>query len=246
MADKFEFINYISKSLDKYNLSSDTIGFYTQYISDILSKYNLYLKNNFILNSRYKDYELLDLENKYTINSNLKYDFKNAMYIEYSLFTKYVNTLSSTYEKEYKDIILNMLNSILASFNLYNNLYNSIYNRNNLSRTEILCCKEFIILDNTLNLIVNSIKEEGNTLYLDGYILNMKTVPLSRLFNFYLELRDARGISFASKLFKNIDIAGNLGVYKGKKVFLPFLDNEYDLFGSDLSNVTWYYTYDFT
>ncbi len=246
MTNKLEFINYVYKSLDKCNLDSDTICAYKEHINAILNKYNFNFRNKFILDNKYKNSELLDLENKYTINSNLKSNLKKAMYIEYNLFNRYVDILSSIYEKESKNIVLNMLNSILASFNLYNNIYNNIYNRTHLSRTEIFCCKEFVILDNTLNLIVNNIKEEGNTLYLDGYILNMKTIPLSRLFNFYLELRDARGISFASKLFKNIDIAGNLGVYNGKKVFLPFLDNEYDLFNSNLSSVTWYYTYDFT
>lgn len=110
----------------------------------------------------------------------------------------------------------------LASFNLYNSIYNSLYYRNEFISKELYYCTKFDTQSNTVNLIINSLKESSDTLYLDGYILSLKNFAIADLFNFYIELRDARGIVFASKLFKNIDIAGNLGVYSPKKPIFLF------------------------
>ncbi|EPZ56343.1 hypothetical protein H477_2589 [[Clostridium] sordellii ATCC 9714] len=167
------------------------------------------------------------------------------MILEYKLFTKYINNINNIDSSFSKQNLQNILSSKLESFNLYKYLYDNLFSRDSQSTTEIYFCEEFFLENNTINLIINSIKKDKNILYLDGYMINLKKVPLSSLFNFYLELRDNRGITFANKLFKNIDICGNLGVLRSKKVLLTFLPTEYELFGSDLSNITWYYTYDF-
>ncbi|MDO7205143.1 hypothetical protein Q5M85_14395 [Paraclostridium bifermentans] len=62
----------------------------------------------------------------------------------------------------------------LASFNLYNSIYNSLYYRNEFISKELYYCTKFDTQSNTVNLIINSLKESSDTLYLDGYILNLK------------------------------------------------------------------------
>ncbi|GAA0104921.1 hypothetical protein UT300013_15440 [Paraclostridium sordellii] len=239
---KKEFLEYISDYLTCYKLQSNKSKDYLQTINSINKIINDIHKSSSYTNS-YSTF--FNLENSYCITHNIKVDLKNAMILEYKLFTKYLNNINKIDSSFSKQNLQNILNSKLESFNLYKSLYDKLFSRDSQSTTEIYFCEEFFLENNTINLIINSIKKDKNILYLDGYMINLKKVPLSSLFNFHLELRDNRGITFANKLFKNIDIGGNLGVLRSKKVLLTFLPTEYELFGSDLSNITWYYTYDF-
>lgn len=239
---KKEFLEYISDYLTCYKLQSNKRKDYLQTINSINKIINDIHKSSSYTNI-YSTF--FNLENSYCITHNIKVDLKNAMILEYKLFTKYLNNINKIDSSFSKQNLQNILNSKLESFNLYKSLYDKLFSRDSQSTTEIYFCEEFFLENNTINLIINSIKKDKNILYLDGYMINLKKVPLSSLFNFHLELRDNRGITFANKLFKNIDIGGNLGVLRSKKVLLTFLPTEYELFGSDLSNITWYYTYDF-
>lgn len=239
---KKEFLEYISDYLTCYKLQSNKSKDYLQTINSINKIINDIHKSSSYTN-RYSTF--FNLENSYCITHNIKADLKNAMILEYKLFTKYLNNINKIDSSFSKQNLQNILNSKLESFNLYKSLYDNLFSRDSESTTKIYFCEEFFLENNTINLIINSIKKDKNILYLDGYMINLKKVPLSSLFNFHLELRDNRGITFANKLFKNIDIGGNLGVLRSKKVLLTFLPTEYELFGSDLSNITWYYTYDF-
>ncbi|CEP40931.1 Uncharacterised protein [[Clostridium] sordellii] len=239
---KKEFLEYINDYLTCYKLQSSKNKYYLETINSINKIINDIHKSSNYINSCST---FSNLENSYCITHNIKADLKNAMILEYKLFTKYINNINNIDSSFSKQNLQNILSSKLESFNLYKSLYDNLFSRDSQSTTEIYFCEEFFLENNTINLIINSIKKDKNILYLDGYMINLKKVPLSSLFNFYLELRDNRGVTFANKLFKNIDIGGNLGVLRSKKVLLTFLPTEYELFGSDLSNITWYYTYDF-
>lgn len=245
ISSKSDFIEYLIKNIDTFKLPPNLFCEYMTNINIIKNNIDIpySIFKNIYDNKSY--YTILNLESSYKINYDLKSDLKNAMNLEYQIFNEYMSNMCNLSDKTTKDLFQFILNSKLMSFNLYNSLYNHMYNRDSEKTTELYYCKEFALQDNTINLIINNIKENQNVLYVDGYIVNLKLVPLSRLFDFYLEIRDSRGIPFASKTFRNIDIAGNLGVFKSKKVLLPFLDKEYNLFDVELSNLTWYYTYDF-
>jgi hypothetical protein len=219
------FFEYLKVMLNNSNLSKNNINSYLKSISFLNSELQTISRNN------------PHSTDEYHINLDLKSNLKNAMSIENKQISKFANQKNQLDKSN--------LYFSLASFNLYSSIYNNLYSRNDFTSKELYYCTKFDTQSNAINLIVNSLKESSETLYLDGYILNLKNFALADLFNFYIELRDARGIVFASKLFKNIDIAGNLGVYSAKKVYLPFLSKEYELFNTDLRTVTWYYTYDF-
>lgn len=245
ISNKLDFIDYLIKNINTFRLSKNLLNEYMNNINIIKNNINVPSEIfRSIYNNRVYS-KIINLESSYTVDYDLKSNLEKAMKLEYQIFNEYMNNTPNLIDKTTKDVFQIILNSKLISFNLYNSLYRHLYERDSDKPTELYYSKEFTLQDNTINLIINNIKEEQNVLYVDGYIVNLKTVPLSRLFDFYLELKDYRGIPFASKTFRNIDIAGNLGVFKSKKVLLPFLDKEYSLFGADLSNVTWYYTYDF-
>lgn len=225
MCRQEDFFDYLTVMLNNSNLPQNNINNYLKNINFLNSELQIISRNK------------PNSSDEYYINLDLKSNFKNAMSIE----SKQINKLI----KNKNQVDKNNLYFSLASFNLYKSIYNSLYSRNEFTSKELYYCTKFDTQSNAVNLIINSLKESSDTLYLDGYILNLKNFAIADLFNFYIELRDARGIVFASKLFKNIDIAGNLGVYSAKKVYLPFLSKEYELFNTDLSNITWYYTYDF-
>jgi hypothetical protein len=245
MAIKKDFIDYLIKKLDKTNLSKNTIKHYKDTINEIKTIEISILRSSIALYISKVDPELLELENNYSLDYNLESTLKNAMYLELNLFNKYINIYSNICDTYFKNIVLNILNSKLISFNIYNDIYNNIYIRSDSQKREVYCCDEFFVLDNQLNLIIHNIVEEGNVLYVHGYIFNLKPVPLSMILDFKLELKDSRGIAFASKVFKNLDIGGHLGIHQGKRIKLAFLESEYDLNSSDLSRITWNYTYNF-
>lgn len=225
MGSQKDFFDYLTVMLNNSNLPQNSINNYLRNIN--------FLNNELQIISR----NTSNSADEYYINLDLKSNLKNAMSIENKQIYKFINQKNQLNKSN--------LYFSLASFNLYSSIYNNLYSRNDFTSKELYYCTKFDTQSNTINLIVNSLKESSETLYLDGYILNLKNFAIADLFNFYIELRDARGIVFASKIFKNIDIAGNLGVYSAKKVYLPFLSKEYELFNTNLSTVTWYYTYDF-
>ncbi len=111
------------------------------------------------------------------------------------------------------------------------------------TRNEVFYGKEFNIEKDNLDLIVNSINEDNNTLYIDAYLINLKNNPISQVNNFKMELRDNSGRLLAQKTFDNVDIQGSIRPYEGKRILLTFFKDEYSLFNVDTNNITWNYTY---
>ncbi|MEG0857547.1 MAG: hypothetical protein RSG52_13830 [Terrisporobacter sp.] len=113
-----------------------------------------------------------------------------------------------------------------------------------LNRNEIYYGNEFTVQRDNLNLIVNSINEDRNTLYVDAYIMNLKSYEINQINNFNLVLKDSKGRVFGRKTFDSIDIGGKINPNEGKRLFLSFFSNEYSLFDIDTNNLTWNFTYD--
>ncbi|WFD09182.1 hypothetical protein [Tepidibacter hydrothermalis] len=114
-----------------------------------------------------------------------------------------------------------------------------------MSRREIFYGNDFNIERDNIDMIVNSIYDENNRLYVDGYIVNLTDKFLSEITDFNLILTDTNGRTFAEKTFDYIDIGGSLRPYQGKRIKLSFEPSSYGLFGVDLSNINWNYTYNY-
>lgn len=115
---------------------------------------------------------------------------------------------------------------------------------NYLNRNSIYSARNFKVKKDSMNLIVNNIFEEKNTLYLNGYLLNLTENTINDINNFKIELKDATGRVFAKKIFKRIDINGGLEPFEGKKILLTFFGEEYNLYNINTSNVTLDYDYE--
>jgi len=114
-----------------------------------------------------------------------------------------------------------------------------------ISRREIFYGRDFNIERDNIDMIVNSIYDENDRLYVDAYIVNLTDTALSQITDFNLILTDANGRTFAEKTFDYVDIGGSLRHYEGKRVNLSFEPSTYGLFGVDLSNINWNYTYNY-
>ncbi|WP_330583486.1 hypothetical protein, partial [Paraclostridium sordellii] len=114
---KKEFLEYINDYLTCYKLQSSKNKYYLETINLINKIINDIHKSSNYINSCST---FSNLENSYCITHNIKADLKNAMILEYKLFTKYINNIDSSFSKQN---LQNILSSKLESFNLYKSLY---------------------------------------------------------------------------------------------------------------------------
>lgn len=109
----------------------------------------------------------------------------------------------------------------------------------------IFTSNDFIIQTNNVNLIINNLYTNKNSLIIDGYIYNATNVTLSEITNFYLELLDSKGSIFARGIFDNIDISGSLYPNQGKRVTLSINDKAFNLKDVNLKSISWKFSYDY-
>lgn len=152
-----------------------------------------------------------------------------------------IQTLGSLTDSKFKPIYKGLLlpsYSLRPSKNSRPSYKDGLFNRN-----EIYYGREFNIDRDNLDLIVNSIYEDRNTLYVDGYLLNLTDYPISRIDDFTLNLFDSNRRLFAQKTFYNVGIQGSLRPYEGKRVLFTFFYDEYSLLNADTNNISWNYNY---
>lgn len=101
------------------------------------------------------------------------------------------------------------------------------------------------VKNDDLNLIIKSMEEEDNTLYVDAYLLNLKQYELKSLSNLKVLLKDNQHKIVANKVFNKVDIGKGLKSQEKIRILLPFFYNEYNIFrGLDISNLTCEINYD--
>ena len=138
-----------------------------------------------------------------------------------------VNTLISEKRKEYKDRKRVIEGSKFIKFNSPQNISN-----NRVKKDDV-------------NLIIKSIEEEENILYVDAYLLNLKKYELKSLSNLKVVLKDNQNKVLANKVFNKIDIGKGLKSQEKMRILLPFFLNEYNvLYGSDISDLICEINYD--
>ena len=169
----------------------------------------------------------------------------NSVKSQYALCEHYRSALLEDHASATTEALTHLLALQLKKCSTFLCLQSHVRSLSNPSRNEIYYNNEFNVSRDNLDLIVNSIREDRNTLYLDAYILNLKNIPLSQIINFNITLRDTNGKVFAQKTFDQLDIGMRLQPYEGKRIFLPFFSNEYSLFETNTANLSWNYTYNF-
>lgn len=96
-----------------------------------------------------------------------------------------------------------------------------------------------------LNLIIKSMDEEFNTLYVDAYLLNLKSYEIKSLSNLKVILKDDQDRIVGNKVFNRIDIGEGLKPKDRMRILLSFFSNEYNVFDDlDINNLTCKINYD--
>lgn len=163
----------------------------------------------------------------------------------------YSNLIDSNIKNIYKGLLLTdynyrkrqRYNKFITEKDINNYAFKNLKG-NYLNRNSIYSARDFKVKKDSMNLIVNNIFEEKNTLYIDGYLINLTEGAIEDINNFEIELKDAFGRVFARKIFKRMDINGGLEPFEGKKILLTFFGEEYNLYNINTSNVTWGYDYE--
>ena len=86
------------------------------------------------------------------------------------------------------------------------------------------------IKNDDLNLIIKYMDEEENKLYVDAYLLNLKSYDLKSISNLKVTLRDDKDKIIANKTFNKIDVGEGLKSNDKMRILLSFYSNEYNLF----------------
>lgn len=101
------------------------------------------------------------------------------------------------------------------------------------------------IKNGDLNLIIKSMDEECDTLYMDAYLLNLKSYELKSLSNLKVTLKDDKDRIVGNKVFNKVDIGKGLKPKEKVRVLLSFFSNEYNIFDNlDINNLTCEINYD--
>jgi len=96
-----------------------------------------------------------------------------------------------------------------------------------------------------LNLIIKSMDEEENTLYVDAYLLNLKSYEIKSLSNLKVTLKDDQSRIVGNKVFNKVDIGKGLKPKERIRILLSFFSNEYDMFEDlDINNLICEINYD--
>lgn len=96
-----------------------------------------------------------------------------------------------------------------------------------------------------LNLIIKSMDEEFNTLYVDAYLLNLKSYEIKSLSNLKVILKDDQDRIVGNKVFNRVDIGEGLKPKDRMRILLSFFSNEYNVFDDlDINNLTCEINYD--
>ncbi len=101
------------------------------------------------------------------------------------------------------------------------------------------------IKNDDLNLIIKSMEEEENRLYVDAYLLNLKSYDLKSISNLKVILRDNEDRIVGNKIFNKIDVGEGLKSKEKMRILLSFFSNEYDIFDNlDINDLTCEINYD--
>lgn len=195
------------------------------------------------LNPKYGGGEFIKEGHKFSSKNKLESIIKNCEKAELDIYERCRTLLTSDEIPEEKEELVDLIGLKLRKYSIYVLLDKYLNRKNHIQREQIFYGKVFNVEQYNLDMIVNSINEDSKTLYVDAYLVNLKDVPIYEVNNLNLELIDANGRPFAKKNFVDLGIENGLNPYQGKRVFLSFFEDEYNLVNVNTSNISWKYTY---
>lgn len=99
---------------------------------------------------------------------------------------------------------------------------------------------------NTLNLIINKLFKEDNTLFIDAYFLNTtENTNFENLENFNISVYDSSDKEVLNKTFKSVVIPKGLPPQHGRRILFPIEEDFYNLQEKDLSKLSYKFTFDY-
>ncbi|MDK0806759.1 hypothetical protein ACV3UA_04005 [Clostridium perfringens] len=99
---------------------------------------------------------------------------------------------------------------------------------------------------NTLNLIINQLFKEDNTLFIDAYFLNTtENTNFENLENFNISVCDTNNKEVLNKTFKSVVIPKGLPPQHGRRILFPIENEFFNLQEKDLSKLSYKFTFDY-
>ncbi|EDT72799.1 hypothetical protein [Clostridium perfringens] len=99
---------------------------------------------------------------------------------------------------------------------------------------------------NTLNLIINQLFKEDNTLFIDAYFLNTtENTTFENLENFNISVCDSNNKEVLNKTFKSVVIPKGLPPQHGRRILFPIENEVFNLQEKDLSKLSYKFTFDY-
>lgn len=99
---------------------------------------------------------------------------------------------------------------------------------------------------NNLNLIINNLFKDQETLFIDAYFLNTTdNITFEKLENFNISIYDASNNELLNKTFESIGIPKGLSPNFGRKILFPIEKEFFNLKNKDLSKISYKFTFDY-
>ena len=99
---------------------------------------------------------------------------------------------------------------------------------------------------NTLNLIINQLFKEDDTLFIDAYFLNTtENTTFENLENFNISVCDTNDKEVLNKTFKSVVIPKGLPPQHGRRILFPIENEFFNLQEKDLSKLSYKFTFDY-
>ncbi|MDU4130401.1 MAG: hypothetical protein E7H76_01245 [Clostridium perfringens] len=99
---------------------------------------------------------------------------------------------------------------------------------------------------NTLNLIINQLFKEDNTLFIDAYFLNTtENTTFENLENLNISVCDTNNKEVLNKTFKSVVIPKGLPPQHGRRILFPIENEFFNLQEKDLSKLSYKFIFDY-
>lgn len=149
--------------------------------------------------------------------------------------------------KIYKKILGFFALAVLLNPNTLTLDARTFYKEDQIQNKEILYdITAFTTEKNTLNLIINQLFKEDNTLFIDAYFLNTtENTTFENLENFDISVYDTNDKEVLNKTFKSVVIPKGLPPQHGRRILFPIENESFNLQEKDLSKLSYKFTFDY-
>ncbi|GAA0119389.1 hypothetical protein ACV3P7_06440 [Clostridium perfringens] len=149
--------------------------------------------------------------------------------------------------KIYKKILGFFALAVLLNPNTLTLDASTFYKADQIQNKEILYdITAFTTEKNTLNLIINQLFKEDNTLFIDAYFLNTtENTTFENLENFNISVYDTNDKEVLNKTFKSVVIPKGLPPQHGRRILFPIENEFFNLQEKDLSKLSYKFTFDY-